>query len=171
MASQNQLKSPMQKIPLLKPISPADADQLRKLYEYSLKLNPQGFVACPTFHGDIYDRAVKYQQNNGAMFGLFDENNKLLGFGGLKQKDGGRAELCNLHLHPDYQGQGNGKLLAYMIIDEARDLKYDVLELHVTVTQEKAIGLYKRLGFKETGRKVYDVDGQRFDTLFMELRL
>ncbi len=159
----------MQKIPLLKPISPADADQLRALYKLSLERNPRGFVTNPTFHGDIFARAQKYQQQNGAMFGLFDENNTLLGFGGLKQKDGGRVELCNLHLHPDQQGRGQGKLLAFALIDEAKELGYDTVELHVTITQQKAIGLYKRLGFTETGRKVYDVEGMTFDTVFMEL--
>lgn len=159
----------MEKFPLLRPIGPGDADQLRRLYRLSLEKNSRGFVTNPGFHGDIYDRAVKYQQENGAMFGLFDENGSLLGFGGLKQKDGGRAELCNLHLHPDYHGKGYGKLLACMLLDEARELKYQVVELHVTVTQEKAIGLYKSLGFKETGRKVYEVEGQTFDTLFMEM--
>jgi len=144
---------------------------LRALYKFSLEKNARGFITNPNFHGDIYDRAVKYQSDDGAMFGLFTADNALIGMGGLKKKDPQRAELCNLHLHPDYQGQGLGKMLAYMLIDEARTLDYDVVELHVTVTQDNAIGLYKRLGFTETGRKVYDVEGQTFDTLFMELKL
>lgn len=161
----------MEEFPVLRPIVPEDAEQLRKLYKLSLEKNAIGFVTSTNFHGDIYDRAAGYQQQNGAMFGLFENGSTLIGFGGLKQKDGGRVELCNLHLHPHYQGRGYGKMIAYMLIDEARDLKYDVLELHVTMTQENAIGLYKHLGFKETDRKVYDVEGKKFDTLFMELAL
>ena len=159
-----------EKLPVLRPIAPEDAEQLRKLYKFSLEKNADGFVTCPNFHGDIYERAAGYQQQNGAMFGLF-EDDTLIGFGGLKQKDGARVELCNLHLHPHYQGRGYGKLIAYMLIDEARDLDYSILELHVTVTQKNAIGLYKRIGFRETDRKVYDVEGKKFDTLFMELAL
>lgn len=158
--------------PVLRPIAPEDAPQLRELYKYSLERNAAGFVTCPNFHGDIYERAVGYQQQNGAMFGLFEDDGKILiGFGGLKQKDGARVELCNLHLHPHYQGRGYGRLIANMLIDEARELGYGIIELHVTVTQENAIGLYKRLGFSETGRKVYDIEGKKFDTLFMELAL
>ena len=104
------------------------------------------------------------------MLGLFQDNT-LLGFGGLKQKENGRVELCNLHLHPHQHGKGLGKQIALALIDEARELDYQTVELHVTVTQEAAISLYKRLGFIETGRKVYDVDGQSFDTVFMELPL
>jgi ribosomal protein S18 acetylase RimI-like enzyme len=144
--------------PVLRPISPPDADQLRALYKYSLEKNARGFVTNPVFHGDIYERATQYQRDNGAMLGLFGDDSTLLGFGGLKQKENGRAELCNLHLHPHQHGKGLGKLLALALID-------------VTVTQESAIGLYKRLGFVETSRKVYDVEGQSFDTVFMELPL
>jgi ribosomal protein S18 acetylase RimI-like enzyme len=157
--------------PVLRPIGPDDADQLRALYALSLKNNRDGFVQCPDFHGDIFTRAQKYQNENGAMLGLFDANGRLLGFGGLKQKAPERTELCNLHLHPDYHGQGLGKRLSLALIDEARELGYEIVELHVTATQKSAVGLYGRLGFKETRREVYDVEGQNFDTIFMEMAL
>jgi len=167
----SKLNSSPQPSATLRPISPADADQLRRLYAYSLQQNSAGFIQNASFHGDIFARAEKYQNDNGAMLGLFDENGTLLGFGGLKPTENGRAELCNLHLHPDYQGQGLGKQMALALIDEAKDLGYHTVELHVTVTQDKAIGLYKRLGFIETKRQVYDVEGQKFDTVFMEFLL
>lgn len=160
----------MQNAPILRPLNPDDAEQLRALYALSLQKNAAGFVTNPGFHGDIFARAEKYRAENGAFLGLFDDG-RLVGFGGLKAKEEGRVELCNLHLHPECQGQGQGKRLALALIDEARELKYDIVELHVTVTQEKAIGLYRRLGFTDTRRKVYDVEGKSFDTLFMELSL
>ncbi|MDE1152134.1 MAG: GNAT family N-acetyltransferase [Micavibrio sp.] len=156
---------------VLRPINPADADQLRRLHAHSLQKNAAGFIQNATFHGDIFARAEKYQNDNGAMLGLFDDNGTLLGFGGIKPTENGRAELCNLHLHPDYQGQGLGKQMALALIDEAKDLGYHTVELHVTVSQDKAIGLYKHLGFVETKRQVYDVEGQKFDTVFMEFLL
>ncbi|HYD19567.1 MAG TPA: GNAT family N-acetyltransferase [Patescibacteria group bacterium] len=157
--------------PVLRPISLADAEQLRKLYKYSLEKNARGFVTDPDYHGDIVERAIQYQLSNGAMLGLFAEDGVLLGFGGLKQKENGRVELCNLHLHPHQHGKGLGKQLALALIDEARELEYETIELHVTATQEAAIGLYRRLGFIETHRKVYEVEGKSFDTVFMELAL
>lgn len=155
---------------IIRPISQADAPQLRELYKFSLSKNTAGFVQDPSFHGDIAERAAKYQSENGEMLGVFDDE-KLIGFGGLKYKDDSRVELCNLHLHPDYQGQGLGKRLSYALIDDARALDYDIVELHVTVTQDSAIGLYKHIGFVETKRQVYDVAGNSYDTVFMEMKL
>lgn len=153
---------------VLRPVSPDDAAQLRALYQLSLARNTEGFVQKPDYHGDIAARAEKYVSENGAMLGLFTADNELLGFGGLKSTTPGRVELCNLHLHPQYQGQGLGKRLTLALMDEAQELGYQTVELHVTVTQTAAIGLYKRLGFVETRRQVYHVEGQTFDTLFME---
>ncbi|TAL29292.1 MAG: N-acetyltransferase [Alphaproteobacteria bacterium] len=164
------LQNPAQS-PLIRPIAADDADQLRKLYALSLKNNREGFVQCPDFHGDIYDRAKKYQAENGTMLGLFTSDGTLIGFGGLKDKGQERAELCNLHLHPDYHGHGLGKRLAMTLMDDAEHLGYGIVELHVTVTQKSAIGLYKNLGFRETNRKVYEVEGGKYDTLFMEIAL
>jgi len=162
------LQNPALQNLVLRPIATCDADQLRALYKLSLSKNTQGFVQKPDYHGDIFARAEKYQSENGAMFGLFTADDQLLGFGGLKATSPGRVELCNLHLHPDYQGQGLGKRLTLALIDEAEELGYQTVELHVTVTQTAAIGLYKRLGFIETRRQVYHVEGQTFDTVFME---
>lgn len=155
---------------IIKPVGPADAPQLRELYRLSLSKNTQGFVQDTSFHGDIAERAAKYQAENGEMLGVFD-GDRLIGFGGLKAKDDTRVELCNLHLHPDYHGQGLGKRLSYALIDDARALDYSIIELHVTVTQDSAIGLYRRLGFVETKRQVYEVAGNSYDTVFMEMRL
>lgn len=125
----------------------------------------------PDFHGDIFDRAQKYAADNGEMLGLFTPEDNLIGFGGLNNKGEGRAELCNLHLHPDYHGQGLGRRIAVTLMDDAEKLGYGILELHVTVTQTSAIALYRKLGFRETKRQVFDVEGKSFDTLFMEIAL
>ncbi len=155
---------------VLRPVTAADAEQLRALYKFSLQKNQDGFVQSQDFHGDIYARAESYQQNNGSMLGLFaDDDRTLLGFGGLKQTENNRVELCNLHVHPHQHGKGFGKFLAQTLIDDARDLGYDTVELHVTATQDAAIGLYRRLGFSETGREVFVVEGSSYDTIFMEL--
>jgi len=155
---------------VIRPISPADYDQLRDLYKYSLSRNTTGFVQKPDFHGDIAVRAEQYQNNNGAMLGVFLDDT-LIGFGGLKQAENNRVELCNLHLHPHQQGKGLGRHLAQVLIRDAGKLGYDTVELHVTATQQTAINLYRKLGFTETKRQVYTVDGNDYDTIFMELRI
>jgi len=160
----------MQENHVIRPISPADYSQLRDLYKYSLAKNAKGFVQKLEFHGDIAARAEKYQNSNGTMLGIFQDHT-LIGFGGLKQAKNNRAELCNLHLHPQQQGKGLGKRLAQILIQDAEELGYDTVELHVTATQVAAINLYRKLGFVETKRQVYDVEGQSYDTIFMELHI
>lgn len=160
----------MQENHIIRPISPADYDQLRDLYKYSLSKNAAGFVQNTDFHGDIAARAAQYQNTNGAMLGIFQDDT-LVGFGGLKQTDSHRVELCNLHVHAHQHGKGLGKHLAQILIQDAEELGYDTVELHVTATQNAAIGLYKKLGFAETKREVYVVDGNSYDTIFMELRI
>lgn len=157
---------------ILRPVTETDAEQLRALYKYSLQKNAAGFVQNLDFHGDIAARAAEYQNDYGAMLGLFaDDDRTLLGFGGLKKTENNRVEICNLHVHPHQQGKGYGKYIAQVLVDDARELGYDTIELHVTATQNAAIGLYKTLGFSETGRQVFTVEGASYDTIFMELAL
>lgn len=157
---------------IIRPVTPADDNALRALYKFSLEKNTQGFVQRIEFHGDIAERARHYQNDNGVMLGVFmDDGKSLIGMGGLKKTENNRVELCNLHVHPHQQGKGIGKRLAQVLIQDAEELGYDAIELHVTATQDAAIGLYQHLGFQTTGRKVFDVEGKDYDTIFMELQL
>lgn len=149
----------------------ADADSLRALYMESLRLNAAGFVQDPLFHGDIWMRAQDYMAQGGTMLGVFNADGILAGFGGLKPMTADTAQICNLHLHPDYQGLGLGKKLCLDLMQYARDAGLQSVELHVTATQSRAIGLYKCLGFVETDRKTYDINGASYDTIFMALHL
>jgi ribosomal protein S18 acetylase RimI-like enzyme len=166
------MKTPLQNIEI-RPLvldDAAEAEALRQLYAFSLGKNARGFVQDISFHGDIALRAGLYRHNNGDMLGVFDDN-KMIGMGGIRGKDEARVELCNLHLLPECQGRGIGKQLSLTLIDDAKKRGYKVMELHVTNTQENAIGLYTRLGFKQTHQHVYTIHGVDYDTVFMELAL
>ena len=156
------------KNPVLRPITALDAEGLRNLYAYSLQQNPAGFVQDPLRHGDIFTRGEQYRKDNGEMLGLFSSTGALIGFGALQKKSPALCELCNLHLHPDFQGQGLGRHMAEHLIELAKTLRYKTVELHVTATQRKAISLYGSLGFTETRRQTYETHGQKFETIFME---
>jgi ribosomal protein S18 acetylase RimI-like enzyme len=144
-----------------------EADDLRALYAASIAANPLGFIQDLGHHGDIYERGIAFQQNFGELIALFDMD-ELVGMGALKNKTFDRVELCHLHLHPVYQGQGLGKAIAEELLKLAEALGYQTVELHVTATQKAALRLYRKLGFIETRRQVYDVKGQSFDTVFMD---
>lgn len=154
----------------IRPVAAQDADDMRALYVLSLRANAPGFVQDLSYHGDIFARATQYQSNRGEMLGIFADGG-LKGFGGLVRVDDSRVELGKLHLHPELQGLGIGRRMAEALIARARALGYDVITLHVTVTQKAAIGLYRKLGFVETERRVCTVLDADFDTVFMELKL
>lgn len=154
----------------IRQIAACDADEMRALYILSLRANDKGFVQDLDFHGDIFARAAQYQTNQGDMLGVFIDG-KLAGFGGLARVSNTSIELGKLHLHPGFQGQGIGRRIAETLIARAKELGYSTVELHVTVTQKAAIGLYKKLGFVETGRRMCDIRGEQFDTVFMELKI
>lgn len=118
----------------------------------------------------ICDRAREYRADGGEMLALV-AGGRLIGFGGLKKKDARRVELCNLHLHPDRHGQGLGKFLTQALMRRAAEFGYLLIELHVTASQHAAVGLYKHLGFTQTGRQTYTVGTREFDTIFMEYQV
>lgn len=155
---------------LIRKLRPADDAALTALYAQSVAANPKGFIQDVNHNGSIVQRAREFETNGGAILGLFNDDT-LIGFGGLRKDDDDTAELCKLHLNADYQGQGLGKKMVLELMQTAEQLCFKKIILHVTVTQETAIGLYKSLGFAETDRKVYVIGEASFDTLFMECKL
>jgi putative acetyltransferase len=72
-----------------------------------------------------------------------------------------------LMVHTDYQGQGVGKALLAVMVDLADNwLMMERLQLFVFVDNERAIGLYKKLGFEVEGtqRKSAIRDGEYIDS-------
>lgn len=144
---------------------------LRALYARSLSRNSKGFIQ-PTANKplrDIGDICCSFQDNNGAMHGIYVDDT-LVGFGGLcRHGDASRVEVCKLHLSEEYQGLGLGRKLLESLIKKADSKGYDTIELHVTATQVAALGLYVRMGFMQTERKIHvSDDGEEFDTIYME---
>ena len=75
--------------------------------------------------------------------------------------------LDNVAVRPDHQGQGIGRQLIAFAESEARRLGYGELRLYTHATMTENIALYRRLGFRETGR------GREagYDRVFMAKRL
>jgi len=63
--------------------------------------------------------------------------------------DEGACEMKRLYVDPDFQNQGIGRALATAIVDEARDLGYDVMRLDTVASMTAARRLYRSLGFEE----------------------
>lgn len=77
------------------------------------------------------------------------------------------AHITNLSVHPEYQNQKLAHRLLLASIDECYKEKIKYITLEVRVSNEKAIHLYEKFGFKSLGvRKKYYQDNNE-DALIM----
>jgi ribosomal protein S18 acetylase RimI-like enzyme len=77
------------------------------------------------------------------------------------------CELKSLYLSETYHGNGYGKRLLLHAIGNAKSLSYKKMYLDSLSTSTKAIELYRRTGFVETGKYNLNI----FADVFMVLEL
>ncbi len=70
----------------------------------------------------------------------------------IRQADG--LLLDNVAVHPDHQGRGFGRRLIGFAEAEARRRGYQALDLYTHELMTENIGMYRALGYQETGRRV-----------------
>lgn len=68
---------------------------------------------------------------------------------------------------PDAQGRGVGKALMVFAEDQARAAGLSTIRLYTNALMHENVGLYRKIGYVETGRKSED----GFDRIYMEKRL
>lgn len=113
--------------------------------------------------------------NNHTMVAEIIENNnkKVVGLASLNVNASPRirhSASIGISVHADYQGMGIGKKLMKELIDLSDNwLMLVRLELGVYPDNEKALKLYKSLGFEEEGLKKYSAirDGKYVDEIIM----
>ena len=71
------------------------------------------------------------------------------------------AHIIILIVHPDYQGQGLGKLLFTALLQDALNRRLERATLEVAASNQVALSLYKKFGFHIAGkRKQYYANGE-----------
>jgi GNAT superfamily N-acetyltransferase len=81
----------------------------------------------------------------------------------------GVCEMKRLYVRPEFRAHGIGRVLAERVIAEAAEIGYTKMRLDtVPGKMDRAIAMYRELGFKETQPYYNTPVGQ---TLFMELAL
>ena len=63
------------------------------------------------------------------------------------------AHITILAVHPDYQRQGLGQLLLYALLRDAKRRQLEWATLEVKPSNQAALSLYHKFGFKEAGRR------------------
>jgi len=138
-------------------------------FKYVLDNWPHSFLVAEA-GGEIVGYAMSRVEETAdpVLLGLFDERGRIISFPGEAKRVG---HLISIAVLEEYRGRGIGKALLSETIRALRD-HYGVesIYLEVRVSNERAIGLYKRFGFR-VGRRIpyYYRDGE--DAYVMVLRV
>jgi ribosomal-protein-alanine N-acetyltransferase len=82
-----------------------------------------------------------------------------------------QGELANVAVTPRVRGKGLGAYLLSRVLDVARERSVQTVFLEVRVSNERALDLYRRFGFKDVGRRKGYYDNPREDALIMAAKL
>ncbi len=84
---------------------------------------------------------------------------------------GDEIHILNLAIRPDMRGKGMAKLLLKKLIEMAKEKDISNIWLEVRISNNRAISLYKSIGFEKVGiRKGYYSDTHE-DAIIMALNL
>lgn len=100
-------------------------------------------------------------------FWIMLDGEKIIGTAALKRMDECRCELKSLYIYERFQGRGLGRMLLKTVIEEAARSGCREMYLDTLSTSRRALSLYEKTGFVQTGRynENYDAD------IFMVLKI
>ncbi|MBT2685143.1 MULTISPECIES: GNAT family N-acetyltransferase [unclassified Bacillus (in: firmicutes)] len=156
-----------------------DAESYRSLRHEALIKNPEAFSS--SYEDEMYYEASDYGQRLDSKFtytfGAFN-GRQLVGVVTLvpegKVKIRHRANIFAMYVTPSQRGNGTGRLLMKMAIQQATELtNVEQIYLTVNASNEPAKKLYASLGFEIYGidKKAMVIDGTYHDEELMVLFL
>ena len=121
---------------------------------------------CYGAHHWSFDSFANEIENKISSYRCIINNSRCVGYMGI-WKIIEEAHVTNLSVHPDFQNRKLAHRLLLDAIDECYKSKIKYITLEVRVSNEKAIHLYEKFGFKSLGlRKKYYQDNNE-DALIM----
>ncbi len=103
----------------------------------------------------LYGQLDKIAQRQAIQLLVFS-NNQLIGIAGIDMKDKVESHegVFGISLAKDYRGEGIGKTLMRLVLEEAENnlSHLRIITLAVFSSNSLAIEMYKKFGFKEYGR-------------------
>lgn len=122
-------------------------DTIRALfreYEASIKVN----LCFQGFEKELANLPGEYARPLGRLLLAFD-GDEVAGCGALRRFEEGVCEMKRLYVRPAHRGKSIGADLARALIENARDAGYAKMRLDTMPSMERAIALYRSLGFHE----------------------
>ena len=138
----------------IRPFRPDEAGALRAIRLEALAAHPPAFAerhdVALAMGGEDFAAALA----EGAVFGVW-EGEACLGMAGLDRWRGSnvrhKAVIWGVYLSPAARGRGAGEALFQAMIDHARAIGIEVLQLGVGDFNHHAQALYRRMGFVPFG--------------------
>ena len=112
--------------------------------ELPIDLGLQGFDA------ELAELPGDYAPPAGALLIARDDDGAAIGCVGLRPLDERAGEMKRLYVHPAARQTGLGRALAEAIIETARQRGYREMKLDTLARLERAVALYRSLGFMPT---------------------
>lgn len=113
------------------------------------------------------ERAIAGELNNSlARWLVAVESDQVVGYIG-SQAVMGEADVMNLAVLPEFRGKGIGRKLVETLIAELSAVNVSSLTLEVRASNETALRLYTKLGFKQVGRRPCYYFAPREDALIL----
>jgi putative acetyltransferase len=124
-------------------------------------------LSFQNFDRELEELPGEYASPRGCLI-LAVLDGECAGCAALRDLGDRQAEMKRLYVRPRFRGSGLGKLLTLRLIDEARKRQYSCIRLDTVPSMQRAIALYRSLGFKLISPYRYNpVEG----ALFLELDL
>lgn len=149
--------------------------EFKELRLRALVQNPCAFDSSPEEESHLSEEVWRERLEDHHGFKVFAEKDgRLIAKMEVEWRDIKKvnfiAEVYGVFIEEHYRGQNLGKLLMDEVERVSRTHNIQKLWLDVVVTQQAAMKLYKKLGFREIGRmeKAIKVDGEYYDKLLME---
>ena len=128
-----------------------------------------GISLCfQNFDHELKSLPGDYAPPDGRLLLATEDDDEVAGCIAMRKLDRGVCEMKRLFVRPAYRSTGLGRVLVSSIIDEARKLGYTHMRLDTLPGRmDKAIALYRSIGFVEIEPYYTSVEGAKF----MELDL
>ncbi len=116
-----------------------------------------------------FERSTK----DGMLYLTARVEGKMVGGASIHPRTEKRSHVAEfgIYIRDGYRNLGLGTTLTLMFIDIAKEHGFEILQLSVHATNERAFHVYKKCGYKECGRLTRDVkflDGTYTDRILME---
>ena len=133
---------------MIRSAQPAEMDLVRELFrEYAASLGADWVNAHPCLAS--FERELETLPGGYSTIMIAFDAGQPAGCVALRKIGDGIGEMKRLYVRPSFQGRRLGRLLVERIVMEARAAGFQLLRLDTLRTLERAIGLYRRTGFRE----------------------